>query len=254
MREVVDDLEAQQAELSQLLDGLDEDGWAKPSRCEGWSVADVALHLAQTNEMATASATGRYRQVLAELTKDLPPAVDVDAGADAMVARDRVGALPEILLARWHESADDVVSAFRTVDPGARVEWVAGTLTARTLAATRLAETWIHTNDAFAAAFGGKTPEPTERLWHVARLAWRTVPYAFQRAGRILQGPVAFHLVGPTGEAWRFEPDEPAATTVRGSGAELCWVASRRIPATETGLDATGPDGDEVLELVRTWA
>ena len=44
-----------------LLAELDDDGWARPSACEGWSVADVVLHLAQTNEMAIGSARGDYQ-------------------------------------------------------------------------------------------------------------------------------------------------------------------------------------------------
>jgi uncharacterized protein (TIGR03083 family) len=51
----VDEIEAlaeQQAELSGLLADIDDSGWHRPSRCEGWDVADVVLHLAQTNEMA----------------------------------------------------------------------------------------------------------------------------------------------------------------------------------------------------------
>jgi hypothetical protein len=43
-------------------------------------------------------------------------------------------------------------------------------------------------------------------------------------------------------------------TVVRGGAVDLCRVASRRVPASETSLRATGPDGDAVLELVRTWA
>ena len=74
-------------------------------------------------------------------------------------------------------------------DPHARVTWVAGELSARTLATTRLAETWIHTGDV-APAFGSSSP--TVRLWHIARLAWRTLPYAFARPGAT--GPVAFEL------------------------------------------------------------
>ena len=57
---VLDDLVAQQAELAGLLASLDDDGWARPSRCAGWSIADVVLHIAQTNEMAIASCDGRF--------------------------------------------------------------------------------------------------------------------------------------------------------------------------------------------------
>jgi hypothetical protein len=86
------------------------------------------------------------------------------------------------------------------------------------------------------------------------RLAWRTVPYAFMRAGRAQAGPVAFDLTSPTGARWLFEPDEPAATVVRGQAHELCLVAGQRADATNTNLTAEGPDAEAVLELVRTFA
>ena len=63
-----------------------------------------------------------------------------------------------------------------------------------------------------------------------------------------------FELLGPSGEAWSFVPDEPALTTVRGPAVELCLVAGQRADAEDTSLEATGPDGQAVLELVRTFA
>jgi uncharacterized protein (TIGR03084 family) len=158
--------------------------------------------------------------------------------------------------ARWQASVAALRDGLAAADLHARVPWVAGELSARTLATTRLAETWIHTGDV-AVAFG-PPPEPTDRLWHIARLAWRTLPYAFARAGRPAPGPVRFELAAPSGDAWTFEPDdlEPGApvTTVTGDAADLCLVAGQRAAAEETGLRADGPDGDAVLALVRTFA
>lgn len=73
-------------------------------------------------------------------------------------------------------------------DPRRRLPWAVGELPARTLATTRLAVTWIHTGDVAWAL--GVDLAPTERLWHVARLAWRTLPYAFGRSGQTLRGTV----------------------------------------------------------------
>ena len=139
-----------------------------------------------------------------------------------------------------------------TGDPHLRVEWVVGRLSLRTLTTTRLAETWIHTGDVATAL--DRPLVPTTRLEHIARLAWRTLPYAFTRAGRELHGPVAFLLDGPGGATWSFVPDEPASTTVRGDALELCLVAARRVDPAATALTAEGPDADAVLELVRTYA
>jgi len=129
---------------------------------------------------------------------------------------------------------------------------VAGELSSRSLATTRLAETWIHTGD--VAAVFGPSPVPTDRLWHVARLAWRTLSYAFERAGRALAGPVRFELTAPSGESWDFAPESEPLTTIRGDAVELCLVAARRVEPEDTGLRGEGPDAGVVLELVRTYA
>lgn len=251
--EVVTALADQQAELTGILDGLDDDGWQRPSRCEGWTVADVVLHLAQTNEMAIASVDDRIPDYLAEVGRQLgdAPQSNVDDGAALMVANERDRPRDE-LKARWQTTVDDFLGRLDGADFHKRVTWVAGELSIRTLVTTRLAETWIHTGD--VADGLGVDLRPTERLQHVARLAWRTLPYAFGRGGRTLSGPVAFELTGPTGERWDFVPDEPPVTTVRGDGVELCLVAARRVEPGATSLTGDGPDVDAVLELVRTYA
>lgn len=251
MDNVVAALEDQQVELTDLVAGLDDAGWQAASRCPGWSVADVVLHLAQTNEMAMASLEGRMAEFLAEAYAGLPPAADVDEGAALMVERER-GGRPAEVFARWRDGASTLLAAFDATDLATRVTWVAGDLTARTLATTRLAETWIHTGD--VAAGLGVELEPTERLWHIARLAWRTLPYAFAREGRRLSGPVRFELRAPNGDTWVFTGDDEAATVVSGDAAVLCDVAARRLPGADSGLRAEGPDAAAVLELVRTFA
>ena len=133
-----------------------------------------------------------------------------------------------------------------------RVTWVSGKLSLQTLAATRLSECWIHTGD-IASALGVEL-QPTDRLRHIARLAWRTLPYAFERAGLQMSGPVALDLTGPSGEQWRFDPDAAALTTIRGSAAEFCDVAARRVAPDATDLVGDGPDAAAVLRLVRTYA
>jgi uncharacterized protein (TIGR03084 family) len=250
-------LAEQQAELTGLLEDLDDAGWHAPTRCEGWDVADVVLHLAQTDEIAIGSARGRFQDALVELTEGMTPraaafgASAVDEGAAHMVEHER-GMPTAALLARWSRGASTLLDELGNMDLHTRVTWVAGELTARTLATTRLAETWIHTGDVAGAL--GVTLPATDRLWQIARLAWRTLPYAFATAGREMAGPVAFRLEGPNGDAWDFVPDEPEVTTIRGAATELCAVAARRVDPSTTGLGGEGPDVDAVLALVRTYA
>ena len=251
MDDIVGALAEQQSELLGLVADLDEDGWQRPSRCEGWTVADVVLHVAQSDEMAIASANGRLAEYLTEIGRNVAPVTNVDEGAEAMVARER-GAPGAVVRDRYKAGADELRQLLGATDPHLRVQWVAGELSARTLATTRLAEAWIHTGDVAEALGVDLTPAP--RLRHIARLAWRTLPYAFARADRELHGPVAFALEGPDGDAWDFIPVDDAVTTISGDGVELCLVAARRVDPVMTSLTGEGPDVDDVLELVRTYA
>jgi uncharacterized protein (TIGR03084 family) len=248
---VVDALAAQQAELSALLGGLAAADWRAPTRCDGWDVSDVVLHLAQSNEMAIGSATGRFAVVLATLTDSIGSTGSVDDGVAKMVERER-GLTPAELEERWTAGATRLLEVLAAIDLSTRVQWAVGLLSARTLATTRQAETWIHTVDVAEAV--GITLPPTDRLQFIARLAWRTLPYAFSSAGRTLAGPVAFHLLSPGGEPWDFVPDEPPVTTITGPAVELCAVAARRLDPSATTLSAVGPDADAVLALIRTYA
>ena len=61
----------------------------RPSRCDGWTVADVLLHLAQTNEMAVASVDGTFSTKAERLSAGLAPVSSVDEWAGAVVDRER---------------------------------------------------------------------------------------------------------------------------------------------------------------------
>ncbi|MCI0344098.1 MAG: maleylpyruvate isomerase N-terminal domain-containing protein, partial [Chloroflexi bacterium] len=174
MRPIVEALAAQDAELEGLLAELDRSGWTLATPCEGWDVADVVIHVAQTNEFAVACIDGQASGGLVASGSST-----ADEAAALAVAADR-GQPPEAIFERWRTSARAQRDALEACDPSRRVPWVIGELPARTLATTRLSETWIHTTDVARAV--GAPVELSDRMWSVARLAWRTLPYAFARA------------------------------------------------------------------------
>jgi len=253
VNEIVGCLATQHAELDALLAGLGDAGWNAPTRCPGWTVADVVLHLAQTDELAAATTRGRLAEAGAGAgwtAADRQAGATVDDAAATAVDAER-GVPAAELLSRWRAAAAAERHALAACDPGERLTWVTGLLSARTLATTRLAEGWIHTGDV-ADALGADVAQD-DRLRHIARLAWRTVPYAFARAGADLAGPVAVVLDAPGGGQWTFG-EGAAATTVRGEAVEFCLVAARRLDPAKTTLRADGPDAAGVLALVRTYA
>jgi uncharacterized protein (TIGR03084 family) len=168
-----------------------------------------------------------------------------------MVANERGAACAE-LYARWRTAAVAVRDHLADCDPSHMLPWVVTALPARTMATTRLSECWIHTRD-IARAVDAQA-SATDRLWHIARLAWRSIPYAFTRAG--LQspvGPVAVSLAAPDRTTWQFGNAAEAATTVTGSALDFCLVAARRLEPSAAELHAAGPDALHVLGLLRTY-
>ena len=250
-RPVFEELDRQHGELGEMLESLDAAGWEAPTQCEGWSVADVVLHLAQTDEFVIAGCVGEASRAAAAFAPEGADIQTVDDAAELAVQRER-GAPSGQLLARWRAASEESRRLLRERPDDQRIPWVIGTLPPRTLATTRLAESWIHTGD-IAEAIGADVVAD-ERLWHIARLAWRTLPYAFSRSGASLSGPVLLQLTAPSGEQWTFEPDESAATKVTGSALDWCLLAARRKQADETALRAAGPDGNALLSLARTYA
>jgi len=251
---VVAALSDQHDELERLVAPLGAAGWASPAPdCPGWDVADLVLHLAQIDEWVMAGPVEGHAAAAARMAGGpAAPGETTDDTVGRMVAHER-GDPPQQILARWRNSSRTLRAFFLARGPRDPLPWILSDLPARTLATTRVVECWIHTRDVANAL--GTTTREGGRLWHVARLAWRTLPYAFTRAGRPAIPPEAVRLAltAPDGQEWTFGP-EHAPTVISGPALEFCLVAARRIDPSTTRLVATGPDAEPVLALVRTWA
>ena len=243
--DVFDALAAEEDRLDKILRSLDDSQWAVESECPGWTVADVVLHLAQTEEGVLATLEGRSTRI------PVDGAATVDDAMDQWVDAQR-GAPGRDVHARWNAARKSALDALRVADPQRPVAWAAAPLKPKTLATTRLSEHWIHATD-IAYPLGIDLPD-TDNLHHVAWLASRTLPFAFARAGRADPPPVRFELESPSGELWVFGPDD-AECVVRGPAGRFLRIAARRLdPGDAPEVTATGERGVEVLELVRTYA
>jgi uncharacterized protein (TIGR03084 family) len=244
---------AETAALDAFLDGLSDDNWRHPSLCPGWTVSDVVLHLAQSEEGVIASFDhGNAGIPIEPYLAAAGPEVEggaVDAIVEAAVTAERP-LNPRDVLPRWRDAHAGVMDRFRSADASDRLNWISVPLSARTLATTRLSEHWIHSMD-IREPLGDPAPD-TDRLRFIARLAWRTLPYAFRDEGEAAPS-VALRLEGPSGGTWTFG-DDKADVTVEGAAGDWCRLAARRLRPSETSLRAEGPGAERVLELVRTYA
>src|SRR5882672_11370277 len=232
---------AEEERLEKILLGLDEEQWISPSGAAGWTIADVVLHLAQSEEGAAATATrGTLRGALGSGLGSGLGAVagdTIDDRADAAVRMERAALTsgPAEVFARWQRARQAALAAMRAADPDVPVQWMVGTLKPATLATTRLAEHWAHGLD-IAGPLGADFPD-TGRLRHIAWLAHRTLPYALSLAGEPAAA-VRCELTAPDGtEVWRFgTPDAESAIT--GTAGAFCRVAAQRLDPSRSGLEA----------------
>jgi uncharacterized protein (TIGR03084 family) len=229
---VYDDLEAEQDRLDEVLGALGKDDWGRPSAAAGWSVSDVVLHLAQTEELVVASVRGDP----APFARDPGQEGSVDEFAERRVEHER-NTSPDAAYQRWRSARHAALDGLRGCPPGTRLPWATSPLAPATLATTR--------------PLGIAYPD-TARLRHIAWLAVRTLPYAFEVAG-LTARPVRCELTGPDGDRWEFGPAE-AESRISGNAGAFCRVAARRLAAEASGLTATGPDAATALRLVRTYA
>ncbi|HYH52282.1 MAG TPA: maleylpyruvate isomerase N-terminal domain-containing protein [Acidimicrobiia bacterium] len=107
MDDILMALDGRNDELDALVSGLDEECWSRPPQCAGWSIADVVLHVAQTNEAAVASARGRpdgVAAVFCNAALNAPPSATVDDMVALVVAAER-GCTGKEIYKRWRTSA-----------------------------------------------------------------------------------------------------------------------------------------------------
>ena len=242
--EVIEDFAAEQDHIEALLTKLSPADWLTPSAAAGWTVADVVLHLAQTEEgVAAALGAGSPSVRWGDYGST------VDDAMDAMVRSQR--AEPAEVFERWRTARRASNAALRAADPHRPVPWVAAPLKPPALATTRLAEHWAHAALDIAPPLGLDYPD-TARLRHVAWLGHRTLPYAFRLAGEPVVA-VFCDLTGPDGSAWRFG-DPAAENVISGSAGAFCRVGAQRLAPSASGLQTRGAYGEVALRVLRNYA
>ena len=242
--DVIPDLAAEQERLETLLAALDDAQWSSPSAAPGWSIADVVLHLAQTEEAVSASIAnaGRY-----DVFDRGDRALD-DAVGDAVASQRAPG---KVVFERWRTARRAALDSLRSADPNVRVPWAATPLKPTVLATTRLAEHWAHGLDVTGPL---RLPYPdTDRLRHIAWLGHRTLPYAFA-VERLEPHDLYCELTAPDGSTtWTLGPAD-ASSSVRGPAGDFCRIGARRLKPGDSGLEASGPHAAEALRVLRNYA
>jgi len=248
VREILSDLVAEQQALDQFLQKVNIRDWSKRTPAKGWDIRDHVSHLAALEEYA--------HNALADSGSRLSDVDDHDSFDDF----NQVGVLkgrrmrPQDVIEWWRLSRAKVIeqlSVARAEDP---VPWFHGTMTAKTFAASRLAETWAHGLDIHATVqIVDIEVEDTDRLRHIVLAAQAMLPYAFEAVGEEYSEPVRIEGIGTMYARWVAGPAD-TNHYIKGSASEFCRVAVQRMDLAEAeNLHAHGEIAEKALRLVRTY-
>src|SRR5260370_14912988 len=196
MRELADDLAAETAALRDMVAGLDDDGWRKPTPAEGWRVGDQISHLAFFDDAAIQSATDPEG-----FAAEMERAVTVgELTPDDIAERYRSQAGAE-LLAWFDASRRRLIKVVSELDPALRLPWFGLPMSAASSLTARIIETWAHGQDVADAL--GEVRQPTLRLRHIAHIGVRALPFSFGARGlEVPAEPVRVELTAPAREIW----------------------------------------------------
>jgi uncharacterized protein (TIGR03084 family) len=226
---------AEYERLDDLLVGLAGDDWRRPTRAPGWAITDQVEHLLISEKAASLALDDRSSEVFGPHFRE----------------RTREDRSPERLLAGWRSARSGTVERFAARSDRDKVVWGAGPMSIWSFAQSRLMETWAHGLEIAGAA--DRPFEDTDRLHHVAGLAYRALPYAFAVAGVDRPvGDLAVDLTAPSGERWWFGP-EGTGEIIRGPAGDWCRVATRRMAAEQSALVATGPLSAAAISVARAY-
>jgi uncharacterized protein (TIGR03083 family) len=184
----------QRRRLGAMLASLDADGWAAPSRCEGWSAQDVVAHLVTTNQFWAlsigAGLAGEPTRFLATFDPVASPA--------KMVERVRHLAPAEVL-DQYLTSVDEMATVVTDLDQAgwAKIgEAPPGHVALRAVALHALWDAWVHERD-IALPLGIAPEIEADEIGGCLRYGAALGPAFSRTAGDTRTGQLAVRTTAP---------------------------------------------------------
>ena len=247
MRDLIDDLRAEQEDLDGLLAGLDDGSWETPTPADPWSVRDTVSHLAFFDERAKLSISDPVA-FAAEVDERL--AGGVDSYIELALSRGR-SLTPSQVLEWWRSARSEALLAFEGLDPETRLPWFGPPMKASSGVIARLMETWAHGHDIADAL--GITRTPTDRLFHIAELGVKTFSWSYLNRGMEVPAErvrVALRGPGGTTRVW----NDTMSNSITGPVDEFCLVVAQRLNYLDTSLVIEGEVAESWIEVAQIFA
>lgn len=238
-------LAAETAALDETLAGLSAADWARLTPFKGWTIFDHVHHLNLSDDLAASAQ--QDPEAFREARRTAGPPPPDGRGHDGS---------PDIppleMLARWRRGARALMDGFRWADPTKRLPWFGPDMAPDTFINARLMETWAHGQTIYDAL--GIERAPTDRIRPICDLGWRTMGWSFRVRG--LPRPamrVSLRLTSPSGETWRWGPDQEGEL-IEGPAADFALVVCQCRNIADVGLRVTGKAAGDWMAIAQCFA
>ena len=242
MRDILSDLVAEQQFLDQSLQRIPIKIWDLVTPNKPWTVRDTISHLADFEDLGADTINGGDR------IKEWQTASDLEELKQRAIAHGR-SMRPQDVIEWWRGGRARVVEPLSHMNGDDRIEWIAGDMSARTFATSRLMETWMHGLGIYATL--KLDVEDTPRIRHVCWLGWKTLPYAFKQAGEHYE-PIRIEVIGPGYAKWVYGPED-TDQLIKGSASDWARLAVRQIKPEKTRLKVFGEFAEKAVQVARAF-
>jgi uncharacterized protein (TIGR03083 family) len=225
---VLDLFSEDRAALLDLLSGLTEREWGRPTVCTGWSVKDVAAHILGTDLGNLSVRRDAFRGETPAEGEGLGPFVNRFNEEWVRAAR-RLS--PRVLIDLLGAAGPPLFAYFGSLDPsalGRPVSWAGPDPTPVWLDVGReYTERWVHQQQIRDAV---SKPGLTDRRYLAPVLATfaHALPFAFRDTAASTGTAVQLHVRGEAGGDW---------SVVREEGGWRLYVGAPSAPAARVSLD-----------------
>jgi len=234
----------QRRRLLATFAALGDDDWSAPSRCEGWSVQDIAAHLDGVNRFWQFSIdqglAGTPSRALTGFDPKATPAAMVEAARSATPAETLAG------LVESSEALCEQIAALDGDQWSAIAEAPAGHLPIRLLVHHGLWDCWVHERDVALPLGLVPTVEPDEVMLSLRFVAALGPAFALQ-SGTATPAALVLETTDPGGrvvvevtdhiavhDGPVASPEVDATLVLRGAAVDFVEVLSMRVPLADT--------------------
>ncbi|NNE57736.1 MAG: TIGR03084 family protein [Hellea sp.] len=236
--------------IAALLDGRDEDVFAKETLFKGWTIHDIIGHLHLWNIAAdqTLNEPEKFGEFITMAMTGL-----LQGGSHQALQDQYFGDMSsrEIYDA-WKDYYPAMAERFHAADSEKRVKWAGPDMSVKSCIIARQMEHWAHAQAIFDVL--GVDRVNGDRLKNVAHIGVTTYSWSFKvnRMEPLLPKPYV-RLTAPSGAIWEW--NEPQADNrVEGLAEEFAQVVTQCRNIEDTNLVTTGTNATEWLKIAQTFA